>query len=129
MPVIRRCMTRVSSPSSRSSRYLPRRPSDSIRRPLTAAPSASGATGRDQRGSSTSSRSIRRPAISGSSWRQIVSTSGSSGIRARSRSALAPSTDSASRSERSSGSNAIRFASANWAGRAKASITYSTLGL
>ena len=49
-------------------------------RPDTALSTSAAGTGRDQRSSSTSSRSIRRPSSSGSSWRQTVSTSGSSGI-------------------------------------------------
>src|SRR4249919_2997371 len=80
LPVIRRCMTRVWPPSSSSSRYLPRLPSPSIVLPATALSTVAAGTGRVQRSSSTSSRSIARPSISGSSWRQTVSTSGSSGI-------------------------------------------------
>src|SRR3954453_9543406 len=80
LPVIRRCMTSVRPPASASSRYLPRRPRPSIVASRTAASSSRGGVGRHQRASSTSSRSIRRPASSGSSWRQTVSTSGSSGI-------------------------------------------------
>src|SRR4051794_29410914 len=73
-------MTRGCSRSSSSSRYLPRRPRPRIVRPPIASPSSSGGTGRDQRPSNTSSRRIRRPRSSGSSWRATVSTSGSSGI-------------------------------------------------
>ena len=42
--------------------------------------SCSGGTGRDQRPSSTSNRSIRRPSTSASNCRTTVSTSGSSGM-------------------------------------------------
>ena len=58
----------------------PPQPLDRPSRRPPSRPVAAG-TGRVQRSSSTSSRSIRRPSISGSSWRQTVSTSGSSGIR------------------------------------------------
>src|SRR6476646_5396835 len=80
LPVIRRCMTSVRPPSRCTRMYLPRRPSRSIVLPETASPSCSGGTGRDQLGSSTSSRSIRCPSTSGSSCLTTVSTSGSSGI-------------------------------------------------
>src|SRR4051794_8071884 len=73
-------MTRVRAPSSPMRMYLPRRPRCSIVAPSTAAPSCSGGTGRDQRPSSTSSRSILCPSTSGSSCRTTVSTSGSSGM-------------------------------------------------
>src|SRR5215218_4783142 len=80
LPVIRRCMTSVRPPSSPIRMYLPRRPRCSIVAPATASPSCPGGTGRDQRSSSTSSRSIRCPSTSGSSCRTTVSTSGSSVI-------------------------------------------------
>src|SRR5215212_118921 len=80
LPVIRRCMTSVRSPSSPIRMYLPRRPRRTIVPPLTAAPSSCGVTGRDQRSSSTSSRKTRCPSTSGSSCRMTVSTSGSSGM-------------------------------------------------
>src|SRR3954454_13655935 len=73
-------MTSVRSSSRPMRMYLPRRPRRSIVLPLTAAPRSCGGTGRDQRGSSTSSCSIRRPPTSGSSCRTTVSTSGSSGM-------------------------------------------------
>src|SRR5436853_5052817 len=74
-------MTSVRPPSSSIRMYLPRRPRCSIVAPLTASPSCSGGTGRDQRASSTSSRAIRRPSTSGSSCLTTVSSSGSSGMR------------------------------------------------
>ena len=42
-------------------RYLPRRPTDSIRRPASASSTAAGGSGRVQRSSSTSALSIVRP--------------------------------------------------------------------
>ena len=80
LPVMRRCITRATSSSSSSIRYLPRRATRSIRRPRTASASSAGAAGSDQRGSSTSIASRRLPSRAGASWRRIVSTSGSSGI-------------------------------------------------
>src|SRR3954451_19081404 len=79
-PVIRRCIASVRSPSRRRRRYLPRRSTASIVRPATARSTPCGGSGRVQRSSSTVASSIRRPVISGSSWRRIVSTSGSSGM-------------------------------------------------
>ena len=54
----------------------------STRRPATASASSAGWAGSHQRGSSTSSRSSRRPSTYGASWRRSVSTSGSSGMPA-----------------------------------------------
>src|SRR5918995_1719289 len=79
LPVIRRCITSHRPPSSLTIRYLPRRPTDSMRRPVTARSTSRGGTGRVRRSSKTSIDSIRRPTSSGSIWRRIVSTSGSSG--------------------------------------------------
>ena len=81
MPVIRRCMTSDAPSSSPTTRYLPRLPTASIRRPASASSTRAGSSGRVQRSSSTSAASIVRPTTSGSSWRRTVSTSGSSGMR------------------------------------------------
>src|SRR3954447_26085813 len=91
VPVIRRCMSRNTSPSSAHTRYLPRRPSRSTRRPSTASRTASGASGRHHRGSRMSSSVSTRPSTAGASWRRIVSTSGSSGIASSMPPAIAPS--------------------------------------
>ena len=64
LPVMRRCMTRWTSSSSDTIRYLPRRPSRSIRRPRTASATASGGAGSHQRGSSTSI-ALEPPALDG----------------------------------------------------------------
>src|ERR1700733_2955916 len=80
-PVIRRCWARWTSSEKLHTRYLPRRPSRSMRRPMSACSSSLGASGRDQRQSSTSIALSLRPSTSGASWRLIVSPSGSSGIR------------------------------------------------
>ena len=77
---MRRCITRWTSSSSSTTKYLPRRRTASIRRPRTASATSAGAAGSHQRGSSTSSDSSTRPSMRGASWRLIVSTSGSSGI-------------------------------------------------
>ena len=77
---MRRCITRKTSSSSSTIRYLPRRSTPSIARPATASATSSGCAGSHQRGSSTSSRSSLRPSRWGASWRRIVSTSGSSGM-------------------------------------------------
>ena len=45
LPVIRRCITRWTSSSNDITRYLPRRPSRSITRPLSASAIASGGAG------------------------------------------------------------------------------------
>src|SRR5918999_3749852 len=79
LPVMRRCITRWTSSSRDTIRYLPRRPSRSIARPSSASAIASGGAGSHQRGSRTSVRSRRRPSSSGASCLRIVSTSGSSG--------------------------------------------------
>ena len=50
---MRRCMTRNTSSSSANVRYLPRRSTDSITRPLTASSTWSGGAGAHQRGSYT----------------------------------------------------------------------------
>src|SRR3954447_19954387 len=73
-------MSRNTSPASSHTRYYPRRASRSTRRPSTASRTASGASGRHQRGSRTSSVVSSRPSTTSASWRRIVSTSGSSGI-------------------------------------------------
>src|SRR3954454_14787672 len=90
VPVIRKCMSRNTSPASSHTRYLPRRPSRSTRRPSTASRTASGASGRDHRGSRMSSSVSSRPSTAGASWRRIVSTSGSSGIASSMPPAIAP---------------------------------------
>ena len=84
LPVMRRCMTRWTSSSSSIDQVLAAaaepldpRARAARRRSPRAAP------GRDQSGSSTW-RSSRRPSSAGASWRRIVSTSGSSGIRPKS---------------------------------------------
>src|SRR3954454_614068 len=79
LPVMRRCMTRWTSSSTDRIRYLPRRPTLSIRRPRRASSIASGGAGSHNRASSTRTSTMRRPARAGASWRRIVSTSGSSG--------------------------------------------------
>src|SRR5215216_1387088 len=79
LPVMRRCMTRWTSSSNDITRYLPLRPSRSIRRPLSASAIASGGAGSHQRGSRTRIFTRRRPSTAGASWRRMVSTSGSSG--------------------------------------------------
>ena len=76
---MRRCMASVSPESSSTSRYLPRRPTDSTRRPSTRAANASGSSGLTSSGSATATRAIVRPGMRSASWRRMVSTSGSSG--------------------------------------------------
>src|SRR3954470_10844380 len=72
-------MTRCTSPSRSQTRYLPRRPSRSTRRPLTARSTSATGSGAHHRASSTRSSPTTRPSTRGASWRRIVSTSGSSG--------------------------------------------------
>src|SRR5829696_7133322 len=77
---MRRCQSRCRSPDRSKTKYLPRRPRRSIRRPVRSAHTSPASRGRHQRGSRTSRRSIVRPSRRGASRRRIVSTSGSSGI-------------------------------------------------
>ena len=89
LPVMRRCTSSAAPSSSTAIRYLPRRPSVSMRMPCSRAATASGGSGSVRRWSRISTSASVRPLRCGSSRRRTVSTSGSSGISRSSRAGAA----------------------------------------
>ena len=80
LPVIRRCMVRISSPLRSRMRNLPRRRTPSISRSAISARKSGSSGWPIVRSQKTRTSRIVAPMIASRSWRAVCSTSGNSGI-------------------------------------------------